>query len=61
MFARIAGWYYRMNRLMKPGQDLRWCLYVIEQARLPENDCLLNIATNENDIAMEGLRKILDL
>jgi len=37
MFARIAGRYDTMNRLMTAGQDVKWRKYVIEQAQLPEN------------------------
>ncbi len=57
MFARIAGRYDLMNRLMTAGQDVRWRKYVIEQARLPENGRLLDIATGTGDIAYEGLRQ----
>ncbi|MCP4424845.1 MAG: ubiquinone/menaquinone biosynthesis methyltransferase [Chloroflexi bacterium] len=57
MFARIAGRYDLMNRLMTAGQDIRWRKYVIEKARLPENGRLLDIATGTGDIAYEGLRQ----
>ncbi len=57
MFARIAGRYDRMNRLMTFGQDLKWRRYVIDQARLPENGRLLDIATGTGDIAYEGLQQ----
>ncbi|MFO7683956.1 MAG: ubiquinone/menaquinone biosynthesis methyltransferase [Chloroflexota bacterium] len=57
MFARIAGRYDTMNRLMTAGQDVKWRKYVIEQARLPENGRLLDIATGTGDIALEGLRQ----
>lgn len=57
MFARIAGRYDLMNRLMTGGQDLKWRRYVIDQARLPENGRLLDIATGTGDIALEGLRR----
>jgi demethylmenaquinone methyltransferase/2-methoxy-6-polyprenyl-1,4-benzoquinol methylase len=55
MFARIAGRYDLMNRLMTGGQDIRWRRYVIHQARLPEDGRLLDIATGTGDIAQEGL------
>jgi demethylmenaquinone methyltransferase / 2-methoxy-6-polyprenyl-1,4-benzoquinol methylase len=58
MFARIAGRYDLMNRLMTGGQDIRWRRYVIQQARLPENGRLLDIATGTGDIALEGLRQV---
>lgn len=57
MFARIAGRYDLMNRLMTGGQDIRWRRYVIQQARLPAGGRLLDIATGTGDIALEGLRQ----
>jgi demethylmenaquinone methyltransferase/2-methoxy-6-polyprenyl-1,4-benzoquinol methylase len=58
MFARIAGRYDLMNRLMTLGQDLKWRRYVIEQAALPHNGRLLDIATGTGDIAYEGLQQV---
>lgn len=58
MFARIAERYDRMNRLMTAGQDVKWRRYVIQQATLPANGRLLDIATGTGDIALEGLRQI---
>jgi len=57
MFARIADRYDLMNRLMTAGQDVKWRRYVIEQARLPVNGRLLDIATGTGDIALEGLQQ----
>ena len=57
MFARIAGRYDLMNRLMTVGQDLKWRRVVIEQAQLPTNGRLLDIATGTGDIALEGLKR----
>ncbi len=57
MFARIAGRYDLMNRLMTAGQDIRWRRFVIAQARLPANGRLLDIATGTGDIALEGLKQ----
>ncbi|HZD11663.1 MAG TPA: class I SAM-dependent methyltransferase, partial [Candidatus Binatia bacterium] len=57
MFARIAGRYDLMNRLMTFGQDLRWRRYVIRLAHLPDGGRLLDIATGTGDIAYEGLRQ----
>lgn len=57
MFARIAVRYDTMNRLMTAGQDIKWRKYVIEQAQLPENGRLLDIATGTGDIALEGLKQ----
>jgi demethylmenaquinone methyltransferase/2-methoxy-6-polyprenyl-1,4-benzoquinol methylase len=61
MFARIAGRYDLMNRLMTFGQDVRWRRYVIAQAALPANARLLDIATGTGDIAAEGVRRHPDL
>lgn len=58
MFARIAGRYDRMNRLMTFGQDVRWRRYVILKANLPVGGRLLDIATGTGDIADEGLRQV---
>ena len=58
MFARIAGRYDLMNRLMTGGQDIRWRKYVIQQAQLPENGRLLDIATGTGDIALEGAKQV---
>lgn len=55
MFARIAGRYDLMNRLMTLGQDVSWRRYVIAQAQLPVNGRLLDIATGTGEIALEGL------
>jgi len=57
MFSRIAARYDTMNRLMTAGQDIKWRKYVIEQAQLPENGRLLDIATGTGDIALEGLQQ----
>lgn len=61
MFARIAGRYDRMNRLMTFGQDLRWRETVIREANLPIGGRLLDIATGTGDIAYEGLEQVPDL
>lgn len=58
MFARIAGRYDLMNRLMTFGQDIRWRRTVIELAQLPPRGRLLDIATGTGDIAYEGLRRL---
>lgn len=55
MFARIAGRYDLMNRLMTFGQDVSWRRCVIDLACLPANGRLLDIATGTGEIALEGL------
>ena len=57
MFARIAGRYDLMNRLMTFGQDMRWRRFVIKEANLPPGGRLLDIATGTGDIAYEGKRQ----
>jgi demethylmenaquinone methyltransferase/2-methoxy-6-polyprenyl-1,4-benzoquinol methylase len=54
MFARIAGNYDLMNRLMTGGQDVTWRRYVIYKAQLPVGGRLLDIATGTGEIALEG-------
>jgi demethylmenaquinone methyltransferase / 2-methoxy-6-polyprenyl-1,4-benzoquinol methylase len=58
MFARIAGRYDLMNRMMTAGQDGRWRRIVIQEARVLANGRLLDIATGTGDIALEGLRQV---
>lgn len=58
MFARIAGRYDLMNRMMTVGQDIRWRKYVIRQTHLPPGGRLLDIATGTGDIAYEGMRQL---
>ncbi|MGH2536374.1 MAG: ubiquinone/menaquinone biosynthesis methyltransferase [Candidatus Promineifilaceae bacterium] len=57
MFARIAGRYDLMNRLMTAGQDRRWRRFVVARARLPQAGRLLDVATGTGDIAAEALRQ----
>lgn len=61
MFARIAHRYDRMNRLMTAGQDQRWRKLLIQQAKLPQNGRLLDLATGTGDIAFEALQQRPDL
>lgn len=58
MFARIAGRYDLMNRLMTVGQDVKWRQFVIAQAQLPNNGRLLDIATGTGEIALEGAKQV---
>lgn len=61
MFARIAGRYDLMNRLMTAGQDVRWRRRVIQLAQLPDNGRLLDIATGTGDIAREAMEQHPDI
>ncbi|MCB0191425.1 MAG: ubiquinone/menaquinone biosynthesis methyltransferase [Anaerolineae bacterium] len=57
MFARIAHRYDLMNRVMTMGRDRRWREILIEQADLPPQGRLLDLATGTGDIAFEALRQ----
>ena len=57
MFARIAGRYDVMNRLMTFGQDLAWRKQVIDLTRLPPTGHLLDLGTGTGDLAIEALRR----
>ena len=61
MFGRIAHRYDRMNRIMTGGQDMRWRKLLIQEAGLPEDGKLLDIATGTGDIAFEALKQHPDL
>lgn len=61
MFARIAHRYDLMNRIMTAGQDRRWRKLLIQQANLPPQGNLLDIATGTGDIAFEARRQHADL
>lgn len=54
MFGRIAERYNLMNRVMTFGQDMRWRRFVVQQANLPKNGTLLDLATGTGDIAFEA-------
>ncbi|MBZ0275231.1 MAG: ubiquinone/menaquinone biosynthesis methyltransferase [Anaerolineae bacterium] len=56
MFGRIAARYNLMNRLMTFGQDMRWRRFVVQQANLPPNGKLLDLATGTGDIAFEAVK-----
>lgn len=57
MFDRIAGRYNLMNRVMTAGQDGRWRRFAVDQAQLPHQGALLDLATGTGDIAFEALKK----
>jgi len=57
MFARIAGRYDLMNRLMTAGQDRAWRRLVVELAALPPGGRLLDLGTGTGEVAFEALRQ----
>ena len=58
MFARIAGRYDLMNRLMTGGQDSRWRKQVIQLAQLRPHARLLDLGTGTGDLAREALAQV---
>jgi demethylmenaquinone methyltransferase/2-methoxy-6-polyprenyl-1,4-benzoquinol methylase len=56
MFARIAGKYDLMNRLMTVGQDIRWRKLLLQIAALPPNGKLLDLGAGTGDIAAQALQ-----
>jgi demethylmenaquinone methyltransferase/2-methoxy-6-polyprenyl-1,4-benzoquinol methylase len=61
MFGRVAKRYNLMNRLMTMGQDMSWRRFVVQQAKLPANGKLLDLATGTGDIAFEALKAVPSL
>src|SRR3972149_3730575 len=56
MFARIAGRYDLMNRLMTGGQDVAWRRQVIQIAQHPPGGKLLVLGPGAGALALEALR-----
>ncbi len=61
MFARIAGRYDLMNRLMSAGRDVAWRRDVIRVAGLRPGARVLDVATGTGDMLIEALRAQPDL
>jgi demethylmenaquinone methyltransferase/2-methoxy-6-polyprenyl-1,4-benzoquinol methylase len=57
MFARIAGRYDVMNRLMSVGRDVAWRREVIKQAALNSRARILDVATGTGDMLIEALQQ----
>jgi demethylmenaquinone methyltransferase/2-methoxy-6-polyprenyl-1,4-benzoquinol methylase len=51
LFARIAGRYDLMNRLMTLGQDRRWRRQVLHLAQIPTGGWLLDLGAGTGDLA----------
>jgi demethylmenaquinone methyltransferase/2-methoxy-6-polyprenyl-1,4-benzoquinol methylase len=56
MFARIAGRYDRMNRVMSLGRDRAWRHRAIQLAALPSGGRLLDVAVGTGDLALTVLQ-----
>lgn len=66
MFARIAGRYDRMNRLMTLGRDAVWRRMAVEMAAPPEGGTALDVATGTGELAIalaryRRLRRVVGL
>lgn len=57
MFGRIAPRYDLMNRLMTFGRDKGWRKFVVQQAHIPTEGHVLDIAAGTGDIAFEVRRQ----
>lgn len=57
MFARIAGRYDLLNRLMTLGQDRRWRRETIAIACIDSPRRILDLGTGTGDLAIEALRQ----
>jgi demethylmenaquinone methyltransferase/2-methoxy-6-polyprenyl-1,4-benzoquinol methylase len=55
MFARIAGGYDRMNRVMSFGRDLAWRRRAIQLAAVPSGGRLLDVAVGTGDLALASI------
>jgi demethylmenaquinone methyltransferase/2-methoxy-6-polyprenyl-1,4-benzoquinol methylase len=61
MFGRIAHRYDLMNRLMTFGRDRAWRRHAVQQAALPPDGRVLDVAIGTGDIALEALKQHEDL
>jgi demethylmenaquinone methyltransferase/2-methoxy-6-polyprenyl-1,4-benzoquinol methylase len=56
MFARIAGRYDLMNRVMTAGQDVYWRKEVLRRASLRKGGRLLDLGAGTGDLSFEAAR-----
>ena len=61
MFARIAGRYDLLNRLMTLGQDQSWRRELLRGLKLSDGERLLDLGAGSGDIAFEALQQSRDL
>jgi demethylmenaquinone methyltransferase/2-methoxy-6-polyprenyl-1,4-benzoquinol methylase len=57
VFARIAGRYDRLNRLMTAGRDAAWRRAVIGLASLQPGQRVLDLGAGTGDLAQEAIRR----
>lgn len=57
MFARLAGRYDRVNRVVSLRQDMKWRRRAIDLAHVPPGGAVLDIGAGTGDLAGEVLRR----
>lgn len=50
MFARMAGHYDTMNRILSLGRDMAWRRTLVERANVPEGGLVLDVAAGTGDV-----------
>lgn len=60
MFDAIAPRYDLLNRLLSLGIDRRWRTFAVGCLEIPDNGCVLDLATGTGDVALEIARQTPD-